>query len=73
MVFAVIGLQRTLSILVIEDDVIISFGMVHQQVKQSTLDDKESVLLRRAISLKVICEKEKFSNCAFCKNVCEYE
>ena len=31
------------------------------------------VLLGRKISLKVVCEKDNFSNCDFCKNVCGYE
>ena len=31
------------------------------------------ILLRREISLKVICEKVKFSNCDFYNNFCDYE
>ena len=34
---------------------------------------KGYVLLRREISLKVICEKVKFSNCDFYNNICDYE
>ena len=34
---------------------------------------KGYVLLRREISLKVICEKVKFSNCDFYNNFCDYE
>ena len=34
---------------------------------------KENVLLSREISLKVICEKVKFSNCDFCNNCRDLE
>ena len=36
-------------------------------------NDKEFVLLRRAISLKVNYEKVKLSNCVFCDNFSDYE
>ena len=35
--------------------------------------NKEFVLLRRAISLKVNYEKVKFSNCVFCDNFSDYK
>ena len=34
---------------------------------------KESVLLRREISLKVFCEKVNFSNCDLCNAFRDYE
>ena len=34
---------------------------------------KGAVLLRREISLKVICEKVKYSNYEFCNNFCDNE
>ena len=37
------------------------------------INPKESLLLRRGISLKVICEKVKVSNCDFCNNVHDYK
>ena len=35
--------------------------------------NKENVLLRREISIKVICETVKFSNCDFCYDFHDYE
>ena len=34
---------------------------------------KGSLLLSGEISLKVVCEKIKFSNCVFCNNLHDYE
>ena len=42
-------------------------------MKFETCQVKGGVLLRREISLKVICEKVKFSNCDFCNNFRDYK
>ena len=42
------------------------FSFVHLSIE-------ESVLLWRGISLKVICEKVKLSNCKFCSTFCYNE
>ena len=43
------------------------------QVKITHLSRMEGVKLMRKISLKVTCEKVKFSNCDFCNNFRDYE
>ena len=35
--------------------------------------NKEDIIFSREISLKVICEKVKFTNCDFCNNFLDYE
>ena len=50
---------------------LLAFKVIKSILDQSY--DKEFVLLRRAISLKVNYEKVKFSNCVFCDNFSDYK
>ena len=49
------------------------FRVLNHQKLTSLYNYEGYVLLRLGISLKVIYEKVKFSNCDFCNNYCDYE